>query len=116
MYEKELTIPADSFLYSREYKKFVAYKIFREAFQIKSKHHIKYVIDSKTITTFINSNPEYWETYFILGNYYRDENNAVEALKYYNLALTKEITTMQDKEAIEKNISEVESLISEVKK
>lgn len=108
LYEKELNVPADSFLYSKEYKNFLAYKLFREGFQIKHKHTLKYVIDSKTIANFIQSNPEYWETYFIVGNYYRDEKNISEALKYYNLALTKEITTLQDKEAIEKSVVEVQ--------
>lgn len=110
VYEKELNVPADSFLYSKEYKKFVAYKLFKEGFQIKHKHNVKEVIDSKTITTFIQSNPEYWETYFILGNYFKDEKNISEALKYYNLALTKEITTVQDREAIEKSIVEVQEV------
>lgn len=108
LYEKELNVPADSFLYSKEYKKFVAYKLMREAFYIKHKQNVKYVIDSKTITNFIHLNPEYWETYFVLGNYYRDEKNVSEALKYYNLALTKEITTVKDKEAIEKSIIEIQ--------
>ncbi len=108
LYEKELTIPADSFLYSQTYKNFVAYKLMREAFYIKHKHNIKYAVDSKTIVNFINYNPEYFETYFIVGNYYRDENNSRAALKYYNLAMTKEITTVQDKEAIEKSIVEVQ--------
>ncbi len=110
LYEKELNVPADSFLYSNDYKKFVAYKVFKEGFQIKHKHNIKYVIDSKTITNFIQSNPQYWETYFVLGNYYRDEKNISEALKYYNLALSKEITTVQDKEAIEKSIVAVQEV------
>lgn len=108
LYEKELNIPADSFLYSQEYRNFVAFKLMREAFHIKHKQKIKYTIDSKTIANFINYNPEYFDTYFIIGNYYRDENNSAEALKYYNLAMTKEITTVQDKEAIEKSIVEVQ--------
>lgn len=108
LYEKELNIPADSFLYSEEFKKFRAWKLMKEAFQIAHKQNINYALDSKTIANFINSNPEYWETYFILGNYYRDQKNEEEALKYYNLALTMEITTVQDKERIEKSIVEMQ--------
>ncbi|MGQ0828436.1 MAG: C45 family autoproteolytic acyltransferase/hydrolase [Bacteroidota bacterium] len=116
LYEEQLNIPVDSFLYSLDYKKFIAYKKFREAFKYSHKNNLQYNLDEKTITTFINCNPEYFETYFILGNYCKDEGKLQEAMKYYNLALTKEITTVQDREAIEKNISEVESSISEVKK
>lgn len=110
VYEKELNVPADSFLYSKEFAKFKAWKLMKEGFQVRDKYHLKDNIDSKTITTFIESNEEYWETYFILGNYYKDEQNISEALRYYNLALTKEITTIQDKEAVEKSIVEVQEV------
>ncbi len=108
LYEKALTIPADRFMYSREFRKFNSYKQMREAFQLKHKQKLMTEVASKTITTFISLNPEYFETYYILGNYYSDEKNVAEALKYYNLALTKEITTVQDKEAIEKSILEIQ--------
>ncbi len=104
LYEKPLNIPADSFLFSKEYKEFVSYKKFREAFKFAHKHKIHFDLDSKTIATFISSNPEYYETYFLLGNYFKDENKKEEANKYYNIALTKEITTVQDKEAIQNSI------------
>ena len=104
LYEKQLNIPADSFLYSQSYKKFVAYKQMREALKYSHKQKLNYEIDSKIISNFINCNPEYYETYFLLGNYFADKNNKEQALKYYNLALTKEVTTVQDKEAIEKSI------------
>lgn len=103
LYEKQLNIPADSFLYSQSYKKFVAYKQMREALKYLHKQKMNYEIDSKNIFNFINCNPEYYETYFLLGNFFADKNNKEQALKYYNLALTKEVTTVQDKEAIEKS-------------
>lgn len=107
LHEGDLTIPADSFYYSQDFKKFNAYKDMREAFRYAHKHKLKIELNSKVISDFINCNPEYFETYFLLGNYYRGQSNSEEALKYYILALTKEITTMQDKEAIEKNILEI---------
>ncbi len=109
-YEKELTIPADPFLYSVEFRKFKAYKLMRDAFQLKHKQELKGGIDAKTIVTFIHCNPEYFETYFILGNYFRDQKNVSEALKYYKLALTKEITTTQDKEAIVNSIVDIQKI------
>ena len=82
----------------------------RDAFQLKHKQELKGGIDPKTIATFIHCNPEYFETYFILGNYFRDQKNVSEALKYYNLALTKEITTTQDKEAIVNSIVDIQKI------
>jgi tetratricopeptide (TPR) repeat protein len=109
LYEKELTIPADRFIYSLAFRKFNAYKLMREAFQIKHKQELNFEVDSKIITTFISLNPEYFETYYILGNYYSDQDNLAEAMKYYSLALTKEITTVQDKEAVEKCILDIQT-------
>jgi isopenicillin-N N-acyltransferase like protein len=100
-------------LYSAEFKKFNIYKHFREAFKMLHKTGLKYTVSENMIAGFISCNPEYFETYMILGNYYKDQSDKERALKYYNLALTKEITTVQDREAIEKGISEVGSSIAE---
>ena len=99
LYDKELNIPADNFLYSKEFAKFKAWKLMKEAFQIAHKHKLKYAIDEKIISNFIKSNPEYWETYSIIGDYYSVVKNE-HAFGYYLQALEKEITTVQDKELV----------------
>lgn len=105
LYEKELNIPADNFLYSNEFKKFKAYKQMRMLFHFIKKHKLTYSINEKTIKQFINTNPEYWETYDLLGDYYLLQNQKNMAKKYFTIALTKEITTVQDKEAIERKLN-----------
>ena len=105
LYEKQLNIPADSFLYSRKFAQFKAWKLMKEGFQIMHKYQLKYQIDEKTIANFIGHNPEYWETYFVLGNYYDDQGDWEKAKSFFLEAAGKEITTVQDKEAIEKQIS-----------
>lgn len=107
LYEKQLTLPADPFLTSTGFKKFKAYKQMREAFQFAYRYKLNPVLDEKIITGFINCNPEYFETYVLLGTYFKDQQQHERALNYYQQALTKEITTVQDKEEIEKNIKEL---------
>lgn len=107
LYEKEKNIPADPFLYSEEFRKFNVYKHFKEAFRLLHKHEVRYNVDEKIIAEFIKTNPEYFETYSILGKYYKDRSDKEKAMKYYNLALSKEITTIQDKEEILKGIAEL---------
>jgi isopenicillin-N N-acyltransferase-like protein len=102
LYEKDLTIPADSFLYSVEYKKFVAYKKMREAFHFAHKHKLNYVFDDKLITNFIKCNPEYFETWVLLGAYYGDLGESQKAFDCYHKASELEVTTVQDKQEIEK--------------
>ena len=76
----------------------------REAFKFKHKKKLTYALSPETIDNFVNCNPEYYETYSLLGDYFNDNKNKEDAIKFYNLALTKEITTVQDKEAINKSI------------
>jgi isopenicillin-N N-acyltransferase like protein len=107
LYEKQLTLPADPFLTSTGFKKFKAYKQMREAFQFAHRYKLNPELDEKIINGFINCNPEYFETYVLLGTYFKDQQQQARALNYYQQALTKEITTVQDKEEIEKSIKEL---------
>ncbi len=107
LYEKELSIPADSFLYSTGYRNYVTFRTYRELINKASKDKKKTAVSDKQIQDFINSNPEYYETYFVVANYYKSRENNGEAIKYYKMALTKEITTVQEKEAILHNINEL---------
>lgn len=109
IYEKELTVAADPFLFSQQYKKFNAYKQMKEAFKYAHTHNVKFLAGDNLIKKFINCNPEYFETYVILGQYYKDQHQPEMALSYFSKALTKEITTVQDKEGVEKNIKEIKS-------
>lgn len=109
LYEKQLSLPADPFLYSCAYKKFKAYKQMREAFHFAHRHQLTPQLSERQIADFIRCNPEYFETYVILGTYFKDKKEKDRALYFYNLALTKEITTVQDKEFIEKELKEIQT-------
>jgi hypothetical protein len=109
LYEKQLTIPADPFLYATGFKKFKAYKQMREAFHFAHAHQLKPALNEKIISAFIRCNPEYFETYVILGTYFKDQRQKEKAIQYFSIALTKEITTVQDKEFIQKEIKELRS-------
>ena len=83
---------------------------FHKPFQYAHVHNVKFLADDNVIKKFINCNPEYFETYVVLGQYYKDQHQTEIALRYFSKALTKEITTVQDKEAIEKNIQEIKAI------
>jgi tetratricopeptide (TPR) repeat protein len=107
LYEKQLSLPADPFLYSAAYKKFKAYKQMREAFHFAHAHQLQLPLDKQLITDFISCNLEYFETYVLLGNYFKEQQQKEQALIYYQQALRKEITTVQDKEGILKSIDDL---------
>jgi isopenicillin-N N-acyltransferase-like protein len=110
LYEKQLSLPADPFLYTAAYKKFNAYKQMREAFHFAHAHHLALPLDKQLVANFIDCNPEYFETYVLLGNYFKDQQQKERAMSYYQKALMKEITTVQDKEEILKSMDNLHRL------
>jgi isopenicillin-N N-acyltransferase like protein len=104
LYEKERNIPEDPFVHSAEFARFKAWKLMKEAFHFAHKKQLNYIIDKKVIADFIRCNPEYWETYAIIGDYYNDRKQPELAMNYYSTALDKEITTVQDREEIQKKV------------
>ncbi len=104
----KLTINTDSFLKSKEYKSFKVYKLAKEYISQYTKYPSLGEIPEKTIYIFISSNPEYYYTYQIAGNYYKSRNDNNNAIKYYKSALTKEVTSANDRKTIEESIKECE--------
>lgn len=94
--EPELSIPADTFLLSDDYKKFLTYKNLRNEIQSYVKAGISLAISSDEINTFLNSNPQYYYVYSLLGDYYLKSKNYSKAIGYYRTVLSKEVTSAKD--------------------
>ncbi len=101
-----LTIPEDQFLNSEEFKNYMEFK--KELKSIHSKIESKEPVSDENLLNFIELNPEYWVSYFTVGEYYFHQKKYKKAIKNYQIALTKEITTLPDKEMIEKRIRKSE--------
>jgi predicted choloylglycine hydrolase len=94
--EPELSIPADTFLLSDEYKKFETYKSLRNEIQSYIKAGIPTAISAAEINTFLSSNPQYYYVYSLLGDYFLTSKNYSTAIEYYRTALSKEVTSAKD--------------------
>lgn len=95
-----LTIPADSFLYSEDYSKFIAYK--KEKSEIKNLITNKDLskLDDDRITRFSQLNPENYYTWIVIGDYYALIGSKEKAITSFNIALSKEIPTLSEKNKI----------------
>ena len=97
-----LKIEKDIFLTTEDYKNYKKFRI--------DKHFIEDKIDRKeTITkefleNYINTNPDFWLVYANVAEYYFTQKDYSQAINYYKLALSKEITTVPDRNKIEKNL------------
>ncbi len=103
--ESELNIPKDKFISTEAFKKYEEYRTLR--------HQLIQTIDNKgsislqVLEKFRFSNPDYWETYYLIGKYYNGKGYYKAALNEFNTALTKEVTTVPDKEQLKKYIKKI---------
>jgi predicted choloylglycine hydrolase len=128
IYDEAYTIAADTtFLNSEEYKNLTDYRRLNHFFKQEIKHNLQAKeLKSKpdSLTKFENSNPEYFYTYEVLGDYnqslvwldevakhYPKEAKFLpefqfrkQAIDYYQKALTKKIPRLSERKRIENKI------------
>jgi predicted choloylglycine hydrolase len=95
--EETSVIPADAFLYTSEYNRFINYRNYK-----------KQLIEGKEIPidSLIASNPSYYHTYVLAGNYYFNKDEFSKALPFYKKALTMEVATKGEEEMINERVEE----------
>jgi hypothetical protein len=105
-YVDYLTIPADTFMGTKAYSDFIDFRQYAEKINKATKAGEPLVNEKENIQSFISSNPEYYNTYVIAGRYYQQMNAFDDAMKYYNLALTKEVSSATEVDNIKEWIDE----------
>ncbi len=95
IYEAGLTIAPDSFLLTPAYKNFEAYRKYKQD-----------LADGKEVNTdsLVASNPQFYHTYVLAGDYLYKKDQFQKALHYYELALTKVIATKKEEDHIKEQI------------
>ncbi|HKL72031.1 MAG TPA: tetratricopeptide repeat protein, partial [Marinilabiliaceae bacterium] len=108
-YTKEIfisskTIAEDEFLFSEEFENFKEYKTLTSKFK-KLLWDDKYdeILDEE-LMRYETLNPNYFYTYYMLGECFAAKKRKNEALKYYERALQCEVSRSSEKEMIEKRI------------
>lgn len=96
--DSSLTITADSFLLTPAYKNFVAFRNMKQK-----------ALDGDNINTaeLVASNPEFYNTYVLAGDYLYKQKEYAAALQNYKLALTKEIATKKEEDHIKEQIKKI---------
>lgn len=109
IYDSTLTIAADSFLKSPLYKNHLDFKRMKQAFTYSVIHGTKMNVDAAFEKKFIQSNPDYYDTYGILGRYFSGIKNNEKASYYFNLCLEKNNCSQAEKEYYQKRLKELET-------
>lgn len=95
-----LTIPSDNFLLSAEYTSYIAFLKMKKLLLKIISESKEETISHDQINDFIKSNPEQYQVYSLLGDYFVYKDDEKEAIKYYDIALMKEIATLREKNEI----------------
>jgi isopenicillin-N N-acyltransferase-like protein len=99
-----LTIPADPFLKSEGYRQFVRFKNLKHYIQFITKAPGYIYLSGKFEKAFIESNPQSYYTYQILGDYFRSKYNYNTAFNYYKRALIQEVASVKEENQIKKDM------------
>ncbi len=102
--ETELTIPADSFLLSNDWKKFLQWRELKKQIKLATNNKKELKNEAETTNNFIQYNPEFWETYQLLGEYFKSRKDKSNGKKYFDLALTKEINDTHEADKIREEL------------
>lgn len=107
----QFLISKDTFQYSQTYLNYEKFRNEKKEIQeiITTKKHLS----NESINQFISLNPDYWEVYYYIGKYYYDNKYYRASLNEFEKALTKEITTIPDKEVIEKYIKKIKRKLND---
>lgn len=92
----ESNIARDSFVDSQEFKNYEEFK------KLSSQFDENKVLSDEFISHYQNLNPDFWLVYYQAGKYYFNQKDYLKAKIQFEKALTKEITTVPDKENVEK--------------
>lgn len=100
-----LTIAKDKFVYSKEFQDYEKYRTQSTVFDkiIEDKG----VVSTEFVTDYQKLNPEHWIVYYKAGEYYYQKKEFQKAKIQFEIALTKEITTLTDKENIENYLKKI---------
>jgi len=101
--EPSLAIAEDSFLHSDKYKSYLKFKTTKNELSHSGVDAAVNMTDQE-ISRFIETNPEYYLTYSLMGDYFQRKKDCGKAKYYFNIALTKEIATATEEEQIREKI------------
>ena len=103
--EVDKSIPPDPFIVSEDYRHFRSFREMRQFILNVDKSEEEAVLPDSFVQEFIETNPEYYEVYKILGDYFRRAGQPEKSIGYYRLVLGKEIPRQDEKNDIIGNLS-----------
>ncbi len=99
-----LTIPADSFVATNDFNRYEHYKKIKELIKKHVMMGAPVALKDAEIQMFISDNPDCYLTYMVLGDFYKKEKESVKAIKYYRMALERDVASVNERALINKKL------------
>ncbi|WP_312823150.1 C45 family autoproteolytic acyltransferase/hydolase [Epilithonimonas sp.] len=99
--KSELNIAKDPFVDSQEFENYEVYKMINAEVNDAIENE-NVLLSEDSIAYYQSLNPDFWWAYYQAGKYYFKQKEYSKAKSEFEKALTKEITTVPDKENVEK--------------
>jgi len=110
LFEIELSLHPDSVLITEYFSKVTEYKKMRDAFIDNLNNHLS-LINESSVEKLIQLNPDFYQPYYLAGEYYNNNKNYDKALIFYQKAMTKSIPYLSDRKLLEERIKACETKI-----
>jgi len=104
IYDSSRTIPESGILNNGEFKRMLESKNYKHLIKTAISNTDDNSFDSEKIDKFIQTNPEMYLVYQLVGDLYFSRNDLINAEKYYQKALTKEIARLSEREKINESL------------
>lgn len=104
-YIDSLTIASDNFLSSNAYKKYEIFKKIKQRIQKFILLDIPFSLNETQENKFIQTNPNSYITFMVLGEYHEKLGNVEKAITYYEMSLNQSVASKEEEEIIKTKIS-----------
>ncbi len=109
--KSQLNIPRDPFADSEEFENYeTSRRLGKKVIDATENKDITLTDDA--IPYYQSLNPDFWKVYFLSGKYYYHKKEYSKAKAEFEKALTKEITTIPDRKAVEKYLDKTNKKIT----
>ncbi|WP_299219014.1 C45 family peptidase [uncultured Aquimarina sp.] len=106
---ESLNVSEDPFIHTQTYANYEVFRVLSRKIEAATDTEEK--VSEEELSKFQNLNPNYWATYFVLGEYHYTQKDYKKALVAFKQAMKREVTTVPDMENLKKYIRKCERKI-----
>ncbi|GGG82999.1 acyl-CoA--6-aminopenicillanic acid acyl-transferase [Parapedobacter pyrenivorans] len=101
-----LNIASDAFVESTDFENYEEFRVQMRNLETAIEKGL--AVPDEALNDFMQLNPAFWKTSFLIGEYLYEQRKYDRALHYFQVSASKEVATLRDKDLIRKRIRKCE--------